>query len=406
MVFLLQLLELTEIRRRFVVNVVNGVNGLTLCALLVLSAACGGGGDGTPVAPPTSPVPTPPPPPPPDQEDLVVPPAEAGKVASDRIAVTVTSSAGEPLSEAPYKWTTDEHSGWVFPAEGRADEEGRISGAWIPGFPGLGTLILGFSDGEEESTIKYETFSIAPSRPPSSAINLAIQDSLGGATGYSIDMTPLTEPLKTYYAALVWDGGYAGLQRAGSRYDRQLQFSLWNVPQGPATLEDAADGVNCRSFGGEGTGVACEAEYPWVVGGTYRFEMTEEISNGVSVISLQVTDLESGVSRYIGTLRFGRKANLTGVGVFVEDFDRLRPTCLEQPVRSAAFHRAMARTANGGWIPLVSATLRPHAEDAGNPGTPACANFDAREHSAGLEIVMGGTNVRDPHATVRLTIPR
>jgi len=49
-------------------------------------------------------------------------------------------------------------------------------------------------------------------------------------------MTPLAEPLRTYYAAIVWDGGYAGLQRRGSRFDRQLQFSLWDRPEGPAVL--------------------------------------------------------------------------------------------------------------------------------------------------------------------------
>ena len=102
------------------------------------------------------------------------------------------------------------------PGRGQGGRRGEDFRRLDPRVSGLGKLILGFSDGEEERTIESQTFSVAPSRPPSSAINLAIQDSLGGATGYSIDMTPLTEPLKTYYAALLWDGGYAGLQRAGS----------------------------------------------------------------------------------------------------------------------------------------------------------------------------------------------
>ena len=45
-------------------------------------------------------------------------------------------------------------------------------------------------------------------------------------------MTPLAEPLRTFYTAIHWDGGYAGLQRRGSRFDRQLQFSLWDRPEG------------------------------------------------------------------------------------------------------------------------------------------------------------------------------
>ena len=62
----------------------------------------------------------------------------------------------------------------------------------------------------------------------------------------------------------------------------------------------------------------------------------------------------------------------------------------------------MART-DTGWVPLVNAAIRPHLlEDAGNPG---CANYDVRDHPAGLELRIGGTNVRDPHLSVRVTIP-
>ena len=318
--------------------------------------------------------------------------------------MAVTSAAGEPLPDTPYKWITDENSGWVFPAEGRTDQNGRVSGVWIPGFPGLGKLMLALEKDQEEAPAEYQTWSVAPVRPPSSAINVSLRSP--SATGYSIDMTPLTEPRKTYFAAIVWDGGYAGLQRRGSRFDRQLQFSVWDIDAASAEALEIGDGVYCGLFGNEGTGVKCETEYPWVVGGTYRFEMTEEVSKGVSLISLQVTDLSSQVSRHIGKLRFGRRANLTAFGVFVEDFDRSRPTCLHQPVRSAAFRRAMARTRNGTHVPLFEAILQPHSEDAANPGTVACANFDAREHAAGLQIVMGGTHVRDPTATLAFRIPQ
>ena len=54
----------------------------------------------------------------------------------------------------------------------------------------------------------------------------------------------------------------------------------------------------------------------------------------------------------------------------------------------------------------MNAAIRPHLlEDAGNPGTPGCANYDVRDHPAGLELRIGGTNVRDPHLPVRVTIP-
>lgn len=377
-----------------------GKTRLVLVGLAALHIGCGGGVDGSPIPPPTAPEPAPPPPPP---EDLVISSAEAGKVAPDRIALTLTSEAGAPLPDTPYEWTTDEHSGWVFPAAGRTDGEGRIDAAWIPGFPGTGELTLEFVEGGEERTLEFETSSVAPPRPPNSAISGAFSTPL--ATGYAIDMTPLAEPLRTYYAAIVWDGGYAGLQRSGSHFDRQLQFSLLDHPEGDASVVEEGEGVRCRDFGREGTGKACETEHLWAVGETFRFVVTEEVGQGDSLISLTVTDVETGERRYIGTLRYGGKANLTRFDVFVEDFDRSRPTCLDQPVRSAAFRRAMARTATG-WVPLPSIRLEPQRNDASNPGTPGCANFDARPHAAGLEIVMGGTNVRDPHATVHVPFPQ
>ena len=46
-----------------------------------------------------------------------------------------------------------------------------------------------------------------------------------------------------------------------------------------------------------------------------------------------------------------------------------------------------------------------HQEDAGNPGTPPCANLAARNHASGLEIVMGGRTASDPDAPELVTIP-
>ena len=369
---------------------------------LGLFAGCGGGTDGAPSAPTTPTTEAAPPPPP---EDLVIPPAEAGKLSASRIRLTLTSEAGAPLPDTPYEWTTDERSGWVFPVEGRTDGQGLVDAAWIPGFPGEGQLVLAFTEDGEQRTHAFATNSLAPANPPWGAQALEIRSPR--ATGYSIDLTPLTEPLKTYYAAMNWARGYTGLQRRGDLHDRQLQFSQWDATDGtPPEVVEVAEGVHCRRFTHEGSGVQCGTEYPWAVGKTYRFEMTMEPgAPGFTHVSLHVTDLESGARRYIGTLRARESGFGTWIIPFVEDFRRVAPTCLDQEVRSAAFRRAMART-DAGWVPLVHATVRTHVgQDAGNPGTPDCANFDVRDHPAGLELLIGGTNVRDPHLSVRVTIP-
>ena len=293
------------------------------------------------------------------------------------------------MAGASYRWEADDSAGWVYPSEGTTEANGRIEAVWVPGSPGEGVLTLAVGDGELSLTAEFGTLSVTPPQPPSSAINVWM-DHVGQGTGYSIDLTPITEPGGTYYAAIVWDGGYAGLQRAGSRYDRQLQFSVWDAPGGgDAQVIERGEGVICRSFGGEGTGRACELEYGWRVGATYRFEVTEEDLGGGSAMTLHVTDLATLDRRFVGTLRYALRANLVMFAMFVEDFRRTAPHCLAQPVRSAAIGRTMVRV-NGAWQPISQGLLSRHQEDAGNPGTPPCENLTARSHPAGLEIVMGG----------------
>lgn len=331
-------------------------------------------------------------------------PAEAGKPAQDRIVVVVRDSIAGPVGGAAWRWAADDRSGWVYPAEGVTAHDGRIAGTWVPGSPGDGALTLTVSPDASSLATRYRTESVAPPRPPASAVGVWMNHA-GRADGYSVEITPLAEPGGTFYAAIRWDGGYAGLQRAGSRYDRQLQFSVWDSPgEGDAQVIERGDGVECRRFGGEGTGQACELNYPWTVGGTYRFEVTEAPLNGGSALTLHVTDLAIGERSFVGTLRYAAMAELHWFETFVEDFWRDARHCLAQPVRGAAIRRAMARF-DGAWQPLRRGILNRHEEDAANPGTPPCANLAVREHDAGLEVVMGGSTASDPDAPPEVFIP-
>ena len=329
-------------------------------------------------------------------------PTEAGKQAPDEVVVTVEDDRGEPVSGATYRWGADEYSGWVYPPEGTTGPDGRVSAIWIAGSPGTGSLTLTATNAVSARTAEIVTESVASQRRPSGAINVHMRS--GSANGYSIDLTPLTEPGGTYYAAIQWDGGYTGLQRAGSRYDRQLQFSVWDADGVDARVIQRSEDVICSPFGGEGTGQKCELNYPWRVGATYRFEVTEEELDGGSVMTLHVTDVAADQRRFVGALRYGRRANLSWMNMFVEDFLNRAPTCLSQEVRSAAIRRAMARI-DDSWQPITSGILSPHREDAKNPGTPACANVAARDHPAGLEIAMGGRTAGGPLIERQVSIP-
>ena len=315
----------------------------------------------------------------------------------------VKDDSDEPVSASTYRWETDEYSGWVYPSEGVTGTDGRISATWIAGSPGAGSLTLTVENAASSQTAEIPTESVASWRPPSSAMIVEIHSG-GFANGLSVDLTPLTEPARTYYAAIHWNHGYAGLQRAGSRYDRQLQFSVWDVDGIDAQVIQRGEGVICSTFGGEGTGKNCELNYPWRVGATYRFEVTEEELNGGSLLTLHVTDLAANRRKFVGALRYGRRANLTSMRTFVEDFSRKAPTCLAQPVRSAAIRRVLARIGNS-WLPITTATLVPHLEDAGNPGTPPCANLAVRDHPEGLELVMGGRTAGGPLIAREVSIP-
>ena len=329
--------------------------------------------------------------------------AEAGKQGPDPIVATVADGSGAPIAGMSYRWTTDRQSGWVFPSEGTTDAMGMIRASWVAGWPGDGLIRL-MVDTMASLTREVNTTSTIPVSNPAGALNIRMNHQ-GRSAAYSIDITPLTEPPRTYYAAINWDGGYAGLQRAGSRYDRQLQFSVWDVPGvGGAEVIESGEGVICTGFGGEGTGRKCELNYPWSVGSTYRFEVTEREVNGGSAMTLHVTDIAARERRFVGTLWFARRTRMTGFTMFVEDFGHRSVHCLAQEVRSAAIRRSMALI-NNTWQALTQATLGRASRDSQNPGTPACANLDARSHSAGLEIVIGGENVRDPNGSLQLVVP-
>lgn len=330
-------------------------------------------------------------------------PAEAGKRARNRIALTVRDSLGDPLGSARWRWTTDERSGWVYPPEGVTAADGRIAATWVPGTPGAGVLTLSVDAGSSSLVREYRTQSVAPPSPPSSSVNVSMVHEQR-ASGYAIDLTPLTEPGGTYYAAMNWDGGYTGLQRAGYRYDRQLQFSVWDRPEGDARVIELGEGVECRRFGGEGTGVACELNYPWLAGNTYRFEVTEAPLDGGSAFTLHVTDLDIGERRFVGTLRDAQTADLRRFAMFVEDFWNVASHCLVQDVRSAAIRRARMRV-DGAWQPIRQGLVSRGSTDPANPGSPPCANLAVRDHDAGLEVVMGGRTASDPDAPSQVVLP-
>lgn len=168
-------------------------------------------------------------------------PTEAGKRSGDRVVATVADASGAPVAGARWRIETDDRSGWVYPAQGTTGAAGRISATWVAGSPGAGVLTVTAEKAASSMTVELATESVPSPRAPKSAVNVPMRTDR--ATGYAIDLTPLAEPGGTYYAAIQWDGGYTGLQRGGSRYDRQLQFSVWDANGLDARIIGQADDV-------------------------------------------------------------------------------------------------------------------------------------------------------------------
>ena len=57
------------------------------------------------------------------------------------------------------------------------------------------------------------------------------------------------------------------------------------------------------------------------------------------------------------------------------------------------------------FIGITRGTVHRYQEDSKNPGTPACANRAARNHAAGLEMVIGGRTASDPDAPNSVAVP-
>ena len=317
--------------------------------------------------------------------------------------MTVVDANGLPVAGAAYRWEADDSAGWVYPPEGMTDSDGHIEAAWIPGSPGTGIMVLTVGEEPSSLTVEFETQSVAPAHPPHGQTTVWLSNTPRG-TGYSIELTPLTEPHQSYYAAINWDGAYTGLQRGGHVFDRSLIFCMFDPPGGRKTrIIRQGEGAFCTSFDHQGSGKECHLNYPWQVGTGYRFEVTEQEMDGGSAMTVHVTNLVTGERRFVATLLYGARPDLTSFASFVEDFRRTAPTCLAQEVRSAAIRRAMVRI-NGVWEPITRGFFA-REDDYGNPGTAPCANSAARDHASGLEIAMGGRTAMDPDIS-QVTIPQ
>ena len=321
-----------------------------------------------------------------------------GWASPTSIAVQVRDAWSRPVSQAAVSWSLPAAGGWLFPNAATTASDGSASAAWIAGtVPGVVT-VTGTANGSSAQAVGTYAVSVLPT-PQYNAIGTTFWVPAGtSAAGFRIDVTPLSEPTETYYAAIQWNGGYTGIQRGGSIFDRQLQFSAWNNDAGSAAVVDSASShLRCFVFGNEGTGIGCSMSYPWQVGKTYRFETQFTQTAQGTLIDGWVTSLADGTRTYIGRIRQAGALTQAAMVTFVEDFLRNAPHCLANPLRSYRVASAQALLGSA-WNPLPTASVAPY------PPTTACANVNFGVANGGLEISLGAPVPRNPTPSIPVTV--
>jgi len=170
----------------------------------------------------------------------------------------------------------------------------------------------------------------------------------------------------TFYAHqfyLVGDpngGGYTGIQQ-GSNSTKIAIFSIWNVSY------TSSEGSNCRSFGGEGTGVTCQINYAWSVGVNYTFSVAQIATNagtGNSTWRATVTNTRTGVSTTIGDIyvptSYGKLQPVAAQ--FVENFTQgtqQYSSCSQVPATTVAFRSPLM-----DGVPVTSASTTTYGDCA------------------------------------------
>ena len=115
--------------------------------------------------------------------------AEAGKRATDRMAVTVADSTGAPIAGASWRWQTDHHSGWIYPPKGITDTDGASRPPGSPARPGPGVLTL--------SRLDHRAFAIAVYASPTGSLPHSARLASGcGPRSTGRDWLPAGRPRK------------------------------------------------------------------------------------------------------------------------------------------------------------------------------------------------------------------
>ncbi len=277
-------------------------------------------------------------------------------------------------------------SGWIFPDSSVSDKNGYVSAWWVAGSAQNQSIDVSIQ--QTDGTIKVATISGTAYPHSTRANSIHVTWDTPAWSKFRADVTPLTWQPTTYYEVIGFNGGYGGIQSS------QTLFSLWDV-NGVSPIVIDSGISRCSNFGGEGTGVKCEAPLSPKTNVTYRFELeTNLVAGGRQDYTMYFTDTSTNERKKLATLRLPSVMPQTGAYGFVEDWGTQASSCLENPLRSALYSNVWyLNSATQQWV--NSTTAKGDAVYTPNHNE-ICTNYNFDFNNGTFMLSSGGMNVGYP----------
>ncbi len=135
-----------------------------------------------------------------------------------------------------------------------------------------------------------------------------------------IDLKIDSVAVYTYYAALSWNNGYAGLQRAGGGFYKHVHFSLWDPPNDTSKVIWRDWNVRVQRFGGEGTGWKAMWGFRWKAHRPYRLLIKSRIVHSKTWYDAWFFDFDRDTWKHLATFEYPTVARFDYVTSFIEDW--------------------------------------------------------------------------------------
>jgi hypothetical protein len=309
-----------------------------------------------------------------------------------KLKVRVTLD-GQPVQGCTVNWQprdtgneAKDKNGWAFPDAPATDFNGIASAWWTAGSGSRQTLDVSLRRADGSSASVEITGQSRGHKTRANSIHVSW--STPAWQKFSAEVTPHSWPATTYYEVIGFNNGYGGIQ------SQQLLFSLWDLDGVSPVVVDPGIST-CTNFGGEGTGIKCEAAYTPQADVTYRFELeVAPTADGRQDYSMFFTDLRDGQRKKLGTLRLPRVLPQSGAYGFVEDWADTAKSCLDNPVRAATYGRVRYQGLDGVWVDVKKAK----GDAVYTPDhNEVCANYRFDDVDQGrFRLSTGGHDVGHP----------